>query len=70
MKYATALGHYRTGLAIAEALRIKSQAVYQWKRSGVVPIKSAVRLEKLSGGKVRVDLKVYERANGRANARV
>ena len=68
MKYDTALKHYNTGLAIAAALGIKSQAVYAWKRKGVVPQKSAVRLQAHSRGKVKVDPKVYERANGREHA--
>jgi hypothetical protein len=68
MKYATALEHYGTGLAIAAALGIKSQAVYQWKKTGVVPQKSAIRLQAHSKGRVKVDPKVYERANGRDHA--
>lgn len=68
MTYATALGFYKTGLAIAAALGIKPQAVYQWKKTGVVPEKRAVRLQAHSRGRVKVDPKVYERANGRENA--
>jgi hypothetical protein len=68
MTYSTALKHFKTGLAIAEVLGIKSQAVYQWKKTGVVPIKSATRLQTASKGRVKVDPKVYERANGRENA--
>lgn len=60
MRYDTAMGFYRTGLAIARVLGIKPQAVYQWKKSGVVPLKSATRLQTDSKGKVKVDPKVYE----------
>lgn len=60
MTYETALGHYRTGLAIAAALGIKPQAVYQWANKGRVPSKSAARLQAHSRGKVKVDPKVYE----------
>jgi hypothetical protein len=59
MRYSTAIGYYITGTAIAEALGIKSQAVYQWKKTGVVPLKSATRLEEHSKGKVKVDRRVY-----------
>jgi hypothetical protein len=61
MTYDTAIGHYITGTAIAEALGIKSQAVYQWKRLGVVPVRSAMRLQAHSRGKVKVDPSVYRR---------
>lgn len=70
MKYSTALGHFKTGLAIAKKLGIRSQAVYAWKKKGVVPQKQAIRLQALSRDKVKVDPKVYERANGRENAGV
>lgn len=59
MKYSSALKHFKTGLAIAEVLGIKPQAVYQWKRKGVVPPKKAVLLEAHSRGKVKVDSRVY-----------
>lgn len=70
MRYETALGFYKTGLAIAAVLKIKPQAVYQWKKTGVVPIKSATRLQTDSRGRVKVDPKVYERGNGRSHAGV
>jgi hypothetical protein len=60
MLYSTALGFYKTGQAIARALSIKPQAVYQWKKSGVVPLKSATRLQTDSRGRIKVDPKVYE----------
>jgi len=60
MRYATALAHYGTGIAIAQALGIKTQAVYQWKRTGIVPELRAMKLEKLSKGKIKVDPRVYE----------
>jgi hypothetical protein len=59
MRYETALGFYKTGQAIARVLRIKPQAVYQWKKTGRVPIKSAHRLQEDSKGRVKVDPKVY-----------
>jgi hypothetical protein len=60
MTYATAMGFYKTGQAIARVLGIKPQAVYQWKKSGVVPILSATRLQTDSKGRVKVDPRVYE----------
>jgi len=68
MTYDTAMKFYKTGLAIAKALNIKPQAVYAWKKSGVVPEKRAVRLQAHSKGKCPVDPKVYERANGAEHA--
>jgi hypothetical protein len=70
MKYDTAMGFFKTGRAIAWILNIKPQAVYQWKKTGVVPIKSALRLQAHSKGKCKVDPRVYERPNGRENARI
>lgn len=69
MKYATALRFYETGLAIAQALNIKPQAVYQWKARGVVPIKSALRLQAHSGGKVKVDPRVYAKRGPKPDVR-
>lgn len=60
MLYATALGFYKTGQAIARVLSIKPQAVYQWKKGGVVPLKSATRLQTDSKGRIKVDPKCYE----------
>lgn len=68
MTYDAAISYFKTDAAIAEVLKISKQAVGQWKKTGKVPIKSAARLQSESKGKVKVDPKVYERANGRENA--
>lgn len=60
MTYDAAMGFYKTGQKIARVLGIKPQAVYQWKKTGVVPIKSATRLQTDSKGRVKVDPRVYE----------
>jgi hypothetical protein len=45
--------------AIAKALHpINRTAVYQWKR--VVPLHRARELERLSAGKLKVDLRLYK----------
>jgi hypothetical protein len=69
MKYATALKFYGTGLAIAAALNIKPQAIYQWKARGVVPIKSALALQGHSRGKVKVDPSVYAKRGPKPDVR-
>lgn len=35
-------------------------AVYQWKKKGVVPLMAAQQLAELSGGKLAVDLDLYD----------
>jgi len=62
MKFATALKFYGNNRAIARAAGVSDQAVSLWKASGIIPIKSANRLEVRSHGKVRVDAAVYEQA--------
>lgn len=48
---------------IARALRPNRSvsAVYQWKKKGVVPLAAAQQLAGLSGGKVPVDIGLYDR---------
>lgn len=65
MKFSTAFDFYGTNRAIATAAAVSEQAVSQWKRAGVVPLKSANRLELESKGKVKVDPQVYERTTAR-----
>ena len=36
------------------------QAVYQWKKKGVIPLAAARQLESLSKGKVKVDPSLYD----------
>jgi DNA-binding transcriptional regulator YdaS (Cro superfamily) len=61
MTFASALAHFKTQRSIANALGIKEQAIGQWKKSGVVPIRRAHQLEELTKGKVKVDASVYAR---------
>ena len=66
MTYTTALSFYGTGLKIAQVLQIKPQAIYQWKKKGVVPLNSALRLQTDSRGRVKVDPKCYEKPGKKA----
>lgn len=69
MKYQTALAYFKTGLEIARILKIKSQAVYEWKVKGVVPKKRAERLQAASNGECKVDPNVYRRAKPKGKSR-
>lgn len=63
MKFSTALKHYKTQRAIAQALGIKDQAVGQWKEKDRIPLKRARQLEALTDGKLKIDPQVYIRTD-------
>jgi len=64
MTYDTAIGFYESDRKIAEVLGISKQAVGRWKKSGVVPAVSALKLQTNSRGKVKVDPNVYVKRPG------
>lgn len=70
MKTADALKHYQTeggrpaSYAIAEALSITRQAVEQW--GPLVPLKSALRLADITGGKLKITTADYIETTVRA----
>lgn len=47
-----AIKHFDGAPALAKALGIERQAVYQW---GKVPMKQQLRLEKITGGALKAD---------------
>lgn len=57
MLKATAVQHYGTMTAVAEALGVSISAVSQWGK--VVPLESALALETLSNGAVKVERSQY-----------
>ncbi len=59
MKFDTAWLHYRSNKAMAKAALVSDQAVSEWKKEGIVPLRSAKLLEADSRGKVKVDHSVY-----------
>ena len=66
MKYDTAWLHYKSNRKMARAAKVSDQAVSLWKKSGIVPKRSAKLLEEESGGAVKVDLSVYDSTTGGA----
>lgn len=59
MKKQDAIDHYRTVGKLAKALRITRHAIYQWDHD-TVPIRQAMKLEKLTKGALKVQAKMYE----------
>lgn len=57
MKTSAAVKFFGKRIRIAEVLKVTRAAVYQW--GDVVPLVSAYELERLSGGKIRVDHGLY-----------
>ena len=54
----TALEHFNNSrMAIARILNLSKSAVYQWEE--IVPHASAERLQKITGGKLKVDRSLY-----------
>lgn len=60
MYKSAALAFYKKPAAIARALKISRSAVTQWP--DIVPEASALKLEKLTGGALRVQPELYEPA--------
>lgn len=52
-----AIRHFGSQAQIARLLGIERQAVNQWRR--LVPYQNAKKLERLSGGKLRLDREMY-----------
>lgn len=59
MKYETAWIFYKSSRAIAKVCKVTDQAVSHWKKRGIIPIYSAVKLQKDSRDLCKVDPAVY-----------
>ncbi len=57
MKKADAIKFFRSEYAIAKKLKLTKQAVHQWP--DVIPFRRAIKLEELSGGKLKVNHDLY-----------
>ena len=57
MKTAQVIQHFGSKAAVARALGITPSAVNQWKE--VVPLATAARLEKITQGKLALDVDQY-----------
>jgi len=69
MKYETALRHYRKVEVMARTLGVKSQAVYLWKKAGVIPYRRALQIQELTQGQVEIDTSVYAERMGKRGLR-
>lgn len=58
MTFTEVKAHYGSVRAIAEALQLSSQAVYQWPEQ--IPFVNQVRLEQLTQGVLKAELPVYQ----------
>jgi transcriptional repressor of cell division inhibition gene dicB len=52
------IAHFGSQIAAARAIGLTKGAVSQWPR--IVPLKSALRLQNVTHGELRVDMKVYK----------
>ncbi|BBW91834.1 hypothetical protein PS1M3_19210 [Pseudoalteromonas sp. PS1M3] len=61
MKTQDAINYYKTESALARAFtpELTRGAVNQWPKDGLMPIGRALYLEKITGGKLSVDLADY-----------
>ncbi len=57
MKTAQVIQHFGSQAAVARALGITASAVNQWRET--VPLATAARLEKITGGKLVLDVDQY-----------
>jgi len=58
MHKSTAIKHYSTHTALAEAIGISRAAVGQW--GDIVPYASALKLQELTRGALRIDRSLYD----------
>lgn len=58
MLKADAIRHFKTGMELAKQLNIDRQRVYKWPDT--VPPKWAIRIERLTKGKVKMDKSLYQ----------
>lgn len=49
-----AIKHFKTQANLARALKVNEAAVCNWKRRGTFPELQQMKLEKLTGGKLKV----------------
>jgi hypothetical protein len=64
MKYETAIKYYGSAARLRAALGVSRQALSQFKAKNLMSRKSALRLQTMTGGKLKVQAELYERANG------
>lgn len=58
MKTSTALHHFNgSRRELARAIDRSVQAVYLW--GDIVPVQAAIKLEKVTGGKLKLDKRLY-----------
>lgn len=63
MEKQTVLDYYQTGTAVAQVLGLTRQAVSKW--GDIIPELYALRLEKLSGGRLVYNETLYRSADER-----
>ena len=61
MKTKDAVQFYGGRRAVAEALGLSTQSVFQWRDK--VPLASAYRLQVITGGKLLVQISLYGKGN-------
>lgn len=58
MTFEEVKAHYGSVRAIAQALQLSSQAIYQWPEQ--IPLVNQVRLEQLTQGALKAEVPVYQ----------
>ena len=61
MRKQDVLDYYQTSARVAEALGITPQAISQW--GDIIPFFSAFRLHQMTGGRLKLDVRMYGRKN-------
>jgi len=59
MKFEKVWLFYRSNRAIAQAANVSDQAVSLWKKKGIVPLNSALELNRASSGALKVNYRLY-----------
>lgn len=59
MKLNEAVQYFGTQAKMAQAVGVTDSAVTKWKRTGIVPLKSALLIKEISAGEVDLRLRDY-----------
>lgn len=60
----TVIDHYKRQASVAKVLRVARSTVHGW--GDIIPEKQALKLDKITDGKLKYDASLYDQANQQA----
>jgi len=65
MRIEKALSHFKTQALLANALGVSQPAVSAWRKRGSIPELQQLRLEALTGGKLKADSSILPKSSSK-----